>query len=266
MKHIDLHTHSLISDGTYSPADLIKLAAEKGLAAIALTDHESIAGDEEAAKEAKRLGLGFDETHPSFRQMYDEVRSSRESNIKQIIGYVAARGVKISEELVRPFAGGQPIDRYAITRYMLSLGQFDGLTDIWRSYLDVAVKELNINFNIAADVALPLVREAGGVGSLAHFHKAIGLGGLTRAEQADAIARLHAMGLRGMERYYPNYTAEDEAFAAAMIEKHRLIPTGGSDFHGANRPGVELGSGINDNLAVPYEFFQRIKDNVAKAI
>ena len=109
-----------------------------------------------------------------------------------------------------------------------------------------------------AEEALPAIHAAGGVTSLAHFHKNIGLKGLSRAEQEEAIARLHALGLDGMERWYPNYTAEDSAFAAHMIEKYNLLVTGGTDFHGSNRPQIEMGHGIAGNMAIPYEVYTKI--------
>jgi hypothetical protein len=67
-----------------------------------------------------------------------------------------------------------------------------------------------------------------------------------------------------MERYYPNYTADDAEFAAQMIVKYDLMPTGGTDFHGTNRPGIEMGTGLNGNMEVPYEFFQEVKSRLTK--
>ena len=77
-------------------------------------------------------------------------------------------------------------------------------------------------------------------------------------EQEANIKYLHEIGLDGMEAYYPNYSEDDEKFAHYLIEKYDLVPTGGTDFHGANRPSVDLGSGTNNNLDVPYEFYQNI--------
>ena len=120
------------------------------------------------------------------------------------------------------------------------------------------MRELGLDQNMPAEEALPAIHAAGGVTSLAHFHKNIGLKGLSRAEQEEAIARLHALGLDGMERWYPNYTAEDSAFAAHMIEKYGLLVTGGTDFHGSNRPQIEMGHGIAGNMAIPYEVYTKI--------
>jgi len=94
--------------------------------------------------------------------------------------------------------------------------------------------------------------------SLAHFHKRLGLAGLNRDEQETAIAELCAMGLDGMEQYYPNYTAEDQVFVENMLMKYQMIPTGGSDFHGLNRPEVALGTGMSNNLVVPYALYENV--------
>lgn len=284
-KIIDLHVHSNISDGSYSPANLAKLAKERGLAAFALTDHDSMQGCAEAAEAASACGvafingmelsvdfeghklhivcLGFAPEHPSFQKLYRKVRSIKEGKIPEMIEFVRERGVDISLEKVLPFARGK-VDRYALMRYMVSLHMYERAQPIWDNFLDPAARELGINVNVTAEEALPLLHEAGAVTSLAHFHKAIGLKGLDRYEQEQAILRLHAIGLDGMERFYPNYTDEDEAFAAYMIEKYHLLPTGGTDFHGTNRPGIELGTGIGGRTQVPYGFWENILDAVKK--
>ena len=278
-KIVDLHVHSHISDGSCSPAELARLAAEKGLAAFALTDHDNIQGCEEVAKAAASCGvgfingmelsaeyagrkvhivcLGFDTAHPSFQKLYKKVRSIKEAKIPEMIDFVLDRGVDISLAKVLPFAQGN-IDRYALMRYLVSLNMYERAQPIWDNYLNPAAEALGIDMNVTAEEALPLLHEAGAVTSLAHFHKNIGLHGLTRAEQEKAILHLHSLGLDGMERYYPNYTAEDEAFADYMIENYQLVPTGGTDFHGSNRPGIELGTGMDGNLQVPYEYFDKI--------
>ena len=113
---------------------------------------------------------------------------------------------------------------------------------------------------VMADQALPLVNAAGGLTSLAHFHKQLGLKGLCRQAQEELISQLISHGLKGMELYYPSYTAEDAAFAGYIIDKYGLIATGGSDFHGANRPGIELGTGADNNIHIPYSIFKHIKE------
>jgi hypothetical protein len=287
MKKIDLHVHSLVSDGSFKPGELAEHAKEQGLAAFALTDHDVMAGCAEAAAAASAAGvefingmemtmdfkglkihvvcLGFDEKHPGFQSMYKKIRAIKEGRIEDIIEFVQRKGVDISLEKVQEFTYMGILDRYAVMRYLVSLHLYDRAQPLWDNYLDPAVVELGLNYNITAEEALPIIHEAGGVTSLAHFHKNIGLGNLdSRQQQEQAIVELHRLGLDGMERFYPNYSAEDAEFAAQMIAKYDLLPTGGTDFHGTNRPGIEMGSGMNGNMAVPYAFFSGVKERCAK--
>ena len=287
MKKIDLHVHSLVSDGSFTPGELAVHAKKQGLAAFALTDHDVIAGSDEAAAAAEKAGvefingmeltadfqglkihvvcLGFDVQNPAFQAMYKKIRAIKEGRIEDIIEFVRRKGLDISLEKVQEFTYKGLLDRYAVMRYLVSLHLYDRAQPLWDNYLDPAVVEMGLNFNITAEEALPIIHEAGGITSLAHFHKNIGLGSLdNRQQQEQAIVELHRLGLDGMERFYPNYSAEDEEFAAQMIQKYDLLPTGGTDFHGTNRPQIELGTGINGNISVPYEFFRGIKERLEK--
>ncbi len=287
MKKIDLHVHSLVSDGSFKPGELAEHAKEQGLAAFALTDHDVMAGCAEAAAAASAAGvefingmemtmdfkglkihvvcLGFDEKHTGFQSMYKKIRAIKEGRIEDIIEFVHRKGVDISLEKVQEFTYMGILDRYAVMRYLVSLHLYDRAQPLWDNYLDPAVVELGLNYNITAEEALPIIHEAGGVTSLAHFHKNIGLGNLdSRQQQEQAIVELHRLGLDGMERFYPNYSAEDAEFAAQMIKKYDLLPTGGTDFHGTNRPGIEMGSGMNGNITVPYAFFEGVKERLGK--
>ena len=287
MKKIDLHVHSLVSDGSFTPGELAVHAKEQGISAFALTDHDVMAGCAEAAEAASAAGvefingmeltadfqglkihvvcLGFDEKHSGFQSMYKKIRAIKEGRIEDIIEFVRRKGVDISLEKVQEFTYKGLLDRYAVMRYLVSLHLYDRAQPLWDNYLDPAVVELGLNYNITAEEALPIIHEAGGVTSLAHFHKNIGLGQLeSRQQQEQAIVELHRLGLDGMERFYPNYSAEDAEFAAQMIAKYDLMPTGGTDFHGTNRPGIEMGSGMNGNITVPYAFYEEVKSRLTK--
>ncbi len=287
MKTIDLHVHSIVSDGSYTPAEIARLAAQKGLGGFALTDHESIQGIDEAAGEARRLGvsflpgieisveyqgrrlhilgLGFDAQAPAFLELYHKIRAIKEAKIPELIEGIRARGIEISEDVVRLHAAGR-IDRYAIMRYLVGLRLFDRAQPLWDQYINPVVRELGIDQDVSAEEVFAAVHAAGGITSLAHFHKRIGLKGLTREEQEQAVSHLHDMGLDGMERWYPSYTDDDAAFAARLIAKYDLLVTGGTDFHGTNRAGIELGSGYENNMAVPWSVFQAIAGQTRGAV
>lgn len=277
---IDLHVHSTISDGSYTPAGLARLAKETGVEAFALTDHDSIAGNREAAAEADRLGvgfingmemtmgyrggkihvvcLGFDTENADFQGLYSRLRYIKEQSMADVVEALRRRGLAIDMDMVQKHAVAH-LDRYAIMRTIVDMNIFDGIQYIWDNYLNPAVKEAGVAEDIPAEEALPVIRSAGGVTSLAHFHKRIGLRGRSRAEQEACLKELMSFGLTGMEQYYPNYTEEDKVFARAMIDKYAMLPTGGTDFHGANRPRILLGTGFENNMDTPMSFLDNIR-------
>lgn len=280
---IDLHVHSTMSDGTYAPAEIAKLASQKGMFAFALTDHDTIFGNT-AAKIASKaykinfingmemslnydnhqihvVALGFDQNSEAFKNFYKELRYKKESSIANVIDYLHKQGLDISTEKVQPYVSGDGMDKYAILRYLVTNQSAVGdIQYLWDKYIDPAFRKLKLGIveNPKAEDAIAQMKMAGAVTSLAHFHKKIGFINNNRAEQEHHIKYLHEMGLDGMEAYYPNYTDDDRAFAHYMIEKYNLLPTGGTDFHGANRPSVELGTGTNNNMNVPDEFYINI--------
>lgn len=277
---IDLHVHSTVSDGSYTPAGLAVLAKKSGVEAFALTDHDSIAGTDEAAAEAAKQGvdfingmemslsyqghkihvvcLGFDRQNPEFQKLYKKVRYIKEDSMADVVEAIGRKGIDIDMERVRQHASVH-LDRYAIMRTIVDMHLFDSIQYIWDTYLNPAVLEVGVGDDVSAQEALPVIRQAGGVTSLAHFHKQIGLKGQSRAEQEESIKELLDFGLCGMEQYYPNYTEEDKAFALHMIEKYHMLPTGGTDFHGANRADIMLGTGYHHNMNTPYAFFEHIR-------
>lgn len=175
-----------------------------------------------------------------------------------VVEALRRRGLAIDMDMVQKHAVAH-LDRYAIMRTIVDMNIFDGIQYIWDNYLNPAVKETGVAEDIPAEEALPVIRSAGGVTSLAHFHKRIGLRGRSRAEQEACLKELMSFGLTGMEQYYPNYTEEDKAFARAMIDKYAMLPTGGTDFHGANRPGILLGTGFENNMDTPMSFLDNIR-------
>ncbi|WP_199884019.1 PHP domain-containing protein [Anaerosinus massiliensis] len=279
MKIIDLHTHSNISDGSCTPRELIQLAHETGIAAIALTDHDTIAGiqaAEEAAKEVEIdflpgmemsvqykgrklhiVALGFDCTHWEFQRIYKKIRMLKETGIAEAVERIRKEGIDIDMEMLKKnFTTSDQLDRYAIMRYFVSLNLFEDVQKIWDNYINQAFSGLDLN--ITAEEGIAAIKVAGGVTSLAHYHKRIGLSGLTRDEQETAMQELLALGLDGMEGCYPNYSLEDQEFAAYLIRKYTMLPTGGTDFHGKNRSDVALGTGINNNISAPYAWYENI--------
>lgn len=286
---IDLHVHSTMSDGTYTPSELIKLAKDKHLKMIALTDHDTIAGNAEAQKMASKYGiefmkgielslnyhnhqihvvaLGFDDKSTAFKDFYMDLRYKKQASIVNVIEYLHQQGLNISVNKVEPFTSSGVLDKYAILRYLVANKSKAGdIQYLWDTYIDPAFRELNLKIteNPMVEEAIVAMKKAGAITSLAHFHKKIGLKNYSRAEQEAHIKYLHEIGLDGMEAYYPNYTKDDENFAHYLINKYDLIPTGGTDFHGDNRPAVKLGTGIDGNLTIPYTLYENICQKLNK--
>lgn len=285
MTLIDLHVHSNISDGSMKPSEVVQLAAKTGLGAITLSDHESIDGLDEAEKEVHEQGigflpgmeasvqydpgrrlhivcLGFDRENEDFKRMYKKVRAVKESKMEELCAGIRAKGIDITVETLKKYTTTGRFDRYTVMRYLVTLGLYEKAQPLWDNYINPVIKELGLDKEIPYQEVFDAVHAAGGITSLAHFHKNLGLKGMTREEQETAIARLHEQGLDGMERWYPNYSDEDAEFAGYLIDKYNLVPTGGTDFHGANRKQVALGTGIEGNMHVPFSFFENISSMV----
>lgn len=283
MRIIDLHIHSTFSDGSMTPRDIIKAASQKNIAALAITDHDTVEGIDEAESAAKEydielltgmeitteyktrklhiVALGFDRRNRTFKEFYDEIRSVREARIGEIINGIADMGIDISLEKVKAITSGS-IDRYAIVRYLLGLRLENRAQTLWDKYIHPVVKQLNLTIDIPAEKAIKAIHAAGGILSLAHFHKRIGLQGFSRDEQEKILQELRSLGLDGIEQWYPTFSDEDSEFVREMTEKYGFINTGGTDFHGKNRPGIELGTGLDNNMAIPYEVFEGIKNRL----
>lgn len=281
MDIIDLHIHSTYSDGSMTPSEIMELAEKKRIKALAVTDHDTVAGLDEAEQAARNKGieilpgmeitcqyngrklhiiaLGVDRHCDEFLQFYQQIRSVREARIGEIIEGIRDMGVDISLEKVKACTPGV-LDRYAIMRYLVTLKLEKRAQLLWDNYINPVVKKLNLSIDISAEMAIKAVHAAGGITSLAHYHKRIGLQGLATAEQEQIIATLKGYGLDAVEQWYPTFTEVHKQFVREMTKKYKFFNTGGTDFHGSNRPGIELGTGVDNNMAIPLSVFYEIKD------
>ena len=281
MEIIDLHTHSTVSDGTYTPCGLVELASKRNIRAFALTDHDNISGLEEAKKAADKVGielipgmevtmnfhgrkihviaLGFAVDSPDFQELYRKIRINKEEKIDKLIEGIQQCGVPITLEMVQKHSSGQ-MDQYTVMRCLVSMKIEKKIQPLWDKYIDPIAAELGMNENVTPEEAFPILHKAGAVVSLAHFHKKIGLKDLSREAQADAIRELRNLGLDGVERWYPSYSEDDMVFLQSMIDELGMCSTGGTDFHGLNRSGVEMGTGINGNISIPYSALEAINE------
>ncbi len=273
---IDLHAHTTISDGTVTPKELIRLAKETGLSAVAITDHDSIDGLEEAQQEADVLGvnfvkgiefstafgenrlihilgLGIDTKNEDFQQLYTNYRKTRSEKLSHVFEKIGAMGISIKREDVRSFITGKYMDRQAIAKCLVANGYTKSVRESWINYLD-KIKYIDGELIKPKD-AFKAINAAGGKSFLAHFHLPIGLKGYSEDEARKILRKLKDIGLSGMEYYYPSFSEEDKKRCAQYIKDFDFLKSGGTDFHGANRPHIKLGIGQGDFL-VPDELLE----------
>jgi len=276
MHWIDLHTHSAASDGALSPAELVAYAQQRRLKAMALTDHDTIDGLDEALAAGTELGLeiipgleisvkientsmhllGYliDHHHPGLIKELLILQESRAERNPQIVRKLNDLGMDVSlEELERASGGGQ-IGRLHIASVLKSKGHVENVQEAFDLYLKQGRPAHVDKFRFDPETAFAMIRSAGGVSVVAHPFT------LTkdRNELEAWIRRFKSMGLSGIEAYYSDHTTDQTQFCRQLALKYDLVVTGGSDFHGANKPGIEIGVG-RGNLRVHYSLLEKLK-------
>ena len=277
MREIDLHVHTTASDGTCRPAEAVAIAAEAGLRAIAVTDHDTFHGYFEAAEAGRRLGvevvpgieistkfrrsvhiLGYDIDleSPQMNEVLDWVVQDRDERNKKMAALMAADGLPVSYEQMRE-RFGEVIGRPHFARVLVELGLAGSVAEAFEKYVEKDRKYYVGRHFLPIERSVELIREAGGVPVLAHpFQYRLDDAGLR-----ELIEHCMDSGLMGMECRYTGYDADMVAYLLTLAEEYRLLPTGGSDFHGANKPRISLGSGFGGELAVPYEYLEGIRNS-----
>lgn len=274
---VDLHTHSTASDGSESPAAVVGLAVRAGLSAVALTDHDTLDGIEEARAEAGRAGIElipgvevacewnrgglhivvlFLEPGPGpLQDRLAEFRAGREVRNRAIAGRLDEIGVDIDYEEVLAQAGDGSAGRPHFAALLVAKGYVPDIPTAFREYLGSGGAAYATRPLLPPEEALRLARRSGGVPVVAHPHT---LGLNTADEYAAAFRRLAGYGLAGVECWYGEYPAETRRRLEATVRSFGLLPSGGSDFHGSYKPGQRVGVGRGD-LAVPDRFLEDLR-------
>ncbi len=255
----DLHTHTTVSDGQYTPAQLVKLAKERGLSVLAVTDHDTIAGVNEAMETGKALGLrvirgvelsakehhnfhllgyGFRDGDTELARLCEKFRVGRDERKYKIVEFLHSQGVDIDLAEVEDLAGGEVIARPHFAQVMVRRGYVSTNREAFDRYLDTGEFRQRVKrFKADARTCVEAIHAAGGKVSLAHPYQM----GLPDDELEALVKQLKDWGLNAIECYYPKYTPEQQAFYLHLTEKYQLHRTGGSDFHGEKvKPDVEL--------------------------
>lgn len=272
---IDLHVHTTASDGTFTPSDVVLLAKKVGLAAMAITDHDTIDGVEEAISKAKEVdfelvpgveisvgdtedihivGLYIDYKDNNLLKVMDTLSSYRRSRNEEMIANVRKEGFDISYEEIEKSMNTNNIGRLHIAYYMQKMGMVNDYRKVFKKFLIPGTKTYVPMKQLSEEEGINAILKSGGIPVLAHINY---------LKQSDfdiekTVKRLVGYGLKGIEVFYSGYDNRIEKLAHRISEKYNLIKSGGTDFHGTRRPGVYLGTG-RGNLCVPYDFLVDIK-------
>lgn len=275
---IDLHTHSTASDGTDSPRELIRKAAEVGLKAIALTDHDTVQGLPEAIEAGKEFGVevipgcelsvdspdGVGWIHivglwippdpAPLQDAFDWVIEGRETRNHEIIAKLRTLGINISYDNVVARAGGT-VGRPHIAQEMVALGVVDNVHQAFGQYLGDNGRAYVPKRKLTREQALGLLGDVGATSILAHPFML----GPSPALAESVISDLANMGLDGIEVYYTEHDEATTALFGDIARKHNLLASGGSDYHGTVKPATKLAVG-KDNLNIPYSVLEAMKE------
>lgn len=254
----DLHTHSTASDGQYPPTELVKQAKEAGVEVLALTDHDTINGLEEAvaAGQAQNLtvlrgvelgasedrhmhilGLGFQAECPQLAQLCRTLKASRDERKYRIVDFLAQKGVHIDLAEVEAQAGGDVIARPHFAQVMLRHGYVSSIREAFDRYLDTDEYQKIERYKASAAECIHVIHQSGGKAVLAHPYQL----GFSDEKLERTLQTLKDSGLDGLECYYPRHTPEMVQHYLTLAKKYNLSVSAGSDFHGeAVRPDTHL--------------------------
>jgi predicted metal-dependent phosphoesterase TrpH len=279
MKLCDLHTHSTCSDGTLTPTELVKLALEKNLAAVALTDHNTVAGLPEFLEAARGteleavpgiefsvdygdielhiLGLFVKPEHygPITERVEDMLRRKEQSNI-DLVKNLEQAGIFLSYEDIKAATTTGQVNRALIAAEMLRKGYVGSIQEAFSKYLKQSHGYYNPPKRPDAFETIRFIRSLGAVAVWAHPFLNL------KTEEAirEFLPEACKAGLQGMEVFYPKFDENQTAQALQLVKEFGLQPSGGSDFHGENKPDIQLGSG-KGSLFLPITLLEGLKSS-----
>ena len=269
MSKVDLHIHSTASDGRLSPADIVYKAAELGLTVIAIADHDTVDGIVPALVAAKTftqlkvipcvevstdiphgeihvLGYFVDYTNHELKDALEEMRSSRRKRAQGMVAKLQNLGIHIEWQRVQEIAGGDSIGRPHIAQAMLEKGYITSLREAFTKYIGQGGPAYVEREKMTPVEAVELIVRANGLPVLAHP--------FTVADPEALVIELKTAGLVGIEAYYNGYTADETSSLVSLADKHNLVASGGSDYHGLDADNEAMLGGVD----VPMESAERL--------
>ncbi|WP_134114287.1 PHP domain-containing protein [Orenia marismortui] len=269
MKKIDLHIHTTASDGSFTPSELLEEAKRRELSTIAITDHDTVAGIEEAIERGKELGievipgielttyyqgqrvdiLGYqiDYHNQELLAIIDNLQNSREVRAKQILAKLSNLGIELDFARLKEIAGETGVGRPHIARLMVEEEHVSEMQEAFDNYLEDGGPAYVPKYQLKPEDAIELIQGAGGIVVLAHP------GIIDNNEIVKEL--INYEGLTGIEVYYSKHSKEETEYYLSLAQEKELIITGGSDCHGpANEDKYLLGT-----VDVPYSLLEELK-------
>ena len=281
---IDLHIHSTASDGTLSPSEILNMAQRLNLGAISITDHDTIDGAKEALAigippslkfltgveisanplpafsypgSFHILGYGINIDDTQLTHTLVRLQEARKNRNPRIIELMNRMGFDLSLDEIRKDCGECQLGRPHIAKQMVKKGFVQSLSEAFDSYLATGQPAYVDKYRIDCDRAIEVILDAGGIPVLAHPV----LLNINDDVLEKLIICLKEKGLKGIEAYYPEQLPDLITRYTEMAERHGLLITGGTDFHGSIKPEIKMGSG-RGNFSVPYELYEKLISNL----
>ena len=277
---IDLHLHSTASDGTMSPSELADCAKENGITVAAITDHDTVDGADEFLSECEKigikgiagveisadyekelhvLGLFIDHKNPELKAMLKRLRNSRyERNIK-MLEKLNNYDIKLTEaDILAQKEGGTLYDtgRVHFANAMIEHGYVKDKKEAFTKYLGNDADCYVPRFKLSPEMCAGMIQYAGGIAVLAHPFA------ITHKKRVldELLGQIKEWGFDGVEAYHSSHSTTFNSRCLELAPKHGLVITGGSDFHGANKPKVAIGVVNKGSGTVPYEIYEKIME------
>lgn len=277
MNYVDLHVHSNASDGTMSPEEVVAYAASKQLKAIALTDHDTVAGLPGARKAAAKfplelipgiecscfyegteihiLGLYIDDTAPALVEGLKHFVRIRESRNENMLKRFQEDGFDITMEDLTHGNPDTVITRAHFARVLTEKGYAASMDRAFDKYLQYGGRYCTRKEMVTPAQVMDMLRQSGAWISLAHpmqYHMGYG-------QIETLVSQLVEMGLKGLEVYHSSQNPYQSSKLKEIAKKYGLLPSGGSDFHGSNKPDIDIGTG-RGGLKISYSLLKDIKE------
>ena len=263
----DLHLHTVFSDGTYTPEELVERAVKKGLSAIAVVDHDTVAGigpsvtagvscglevlpgielsTEYEGREIHILGYLIDYNSRPLLDKLDFLKRCRIERVYKITDKLKEMGVDLKPEAVFDIAKGGVPGRLHIARAMVKQGIVRSSYGAFQEYIGDKCPAYVSGFKLSPSEGIQLIRAAKGIPVLAHPYS---------MNQDELIPQLVGYGLMGLEVYYPEHSQSMVNYYLELAQKNNLLVTGGSDCHGSAKPEIRIGL-----VKIPYELVEKLK-------